>query len=485
MSNHLQVVLSVEPELARAWTDDEVADTRAATITANWSHAAFCGKVLAQQRDEFRQQHRQGSRSSPHDSRCEPRSASSSGCRQISGVQICCVLTGIGLRSASLRIRNLVRSSILATWYSHMKALRAIGVTLCALAAAANANQIDRVSSVPAYSGTTAIFVVIDSTLVGCGWPGSMLSEMDVSESRGEILVSVEAKRTGEICLFSSVPFHSQLAIPLAEFLGVRQLGNNQRIRVRLVNEFGSRVESSVTLNSAPSAPVLPQAGAWIAEYGTRLWLDMERGGLTLAFSSDDIGDADPLYEWPQPGRGVSWKGATSNHGFAEVRFESIAPVVVDGEVGRFPRVGEVQSGYVAFSDPFNGFIALPSGVVTAVSKRQSGGTEITLGTSALGTRFPSLSGEWIWVAEASPLLGRRTRLTLVDQNESRVNWKLETPGTAGGGKIVCEASGDCVVYLSSRFDSVAAPIFRFAVSGIGDRTLIVGGEPVAHRTRY
>lgn len=315
------------------------------------------------------------------------------------------------------------------------------------------------------------------------GWPSGTLAETAVSQQGEEIRVIVQAERTEDLCPSTNQPFRSELAVPLSHFLGWRPLNREQRIRLEVRNDLGTAVHGVATLTVAPAPrDALPAAGAWAAEYGTTLWLDLDGDGLRLDFSADDLGESDPSYDWPEPGRAVTWTGSTAGRGYAEVDFTQLAPRVTDGVVDRFPQLSRVRSGYLAFSDPFHGWLALPSGRITAISKRHAGAGAFNYFIRGNLTPIPDLSGEWVWLAEGSVLHGRRTHLSLSESQGTR-SWALEL-ASGGAGRVVCAESGECTVYLTTRANTPPAPVMRFSITDLGDRMILKHGEPIAYRVR-
>lgn len=353
---------------------------------------------------------------------------------------------------------------------------------LAAGSSAISAHQLDRLYTVPDYQGTTEVFLVAELTLTGCGWPRGHLSEVAVIQGPDELSVVIQAESTGELCPPTSEPFRSLLAVPLTHFLGQRSLDTTQRVRLEVRSDLGAVIRGAVTLNATAPHPVLPAAGAWGAEYGTTLWLDLAGDGLRLDFSADDLGDTAPWYDWPAPGRAIRWTGTTRGRGYAEVRFTELAPRVINGEVDRVPVVNPVHPGYLAFSDPFHGWLALPSGWISPIAKRHAGGSAVRFDHPSLPA-IPDLSGDWVWLATGTALNGLRTHLSLIESLGDTRTWTLEL-ASGGGGRVVCVASGDCTVYLTTRPATPPAPVMTFGTHAVGDRMILKDGEAVAFRVR-
>lgn len=347
-------------------------------------------------------------------------------------------------------------------------------------------NRLNRLYTVPAYTGASEVFLVVDLTLVGCGWPENHLARTRVSEQGGIIMVVIEAEPRDDFCQFTNVPFQARHAVPLAHFLGRRALNPSQEVRLEVREDRGATVAGSVMLTAvAETVDVLPAAGAWRADHGTRLWLDLEGDGLTLAFTSYDIGELDPVYDWPAPGNAVGWQGLAADRGYSPVSYLEIAPIVIQGQVDQYPSVRTVDSGHLAFSDPFHGFLSLPSGAVVAISKNHGGGEAISLRSDPDGwISVPDLSGEWVWFAEGTNLHGKRTRLTLIGSESGSTEWGLELVGSSGAGRLLCTNAGICTVYLSMLARTPPRPELKFAAGGLGDRSILRDGRAVAFRVK-
>lgn len=118
---------------------------------------------------------------------------------------------------------------------------------LMAGSSAISANQLDRIYTVPAYQGTTEVFLVAELTLSGCDWPRGHLSEATVIQGPDELSVVIQAEYTGDLCPFSSKRFRSLLALPLTHFLGQRALDATQRVRLEVRSELGAAIRGAVT----------------------------------------------------------------------------------------------------------------------------------------------------------------------------------------------------------------------------------------------